>query len=368
MANRVPNLLASAVAATCSLSAHASGPTQADYAKIVLYSNVTIAQDSASEWGLWEELEPTAAGPEVPLRLLGASTTDAYRPVGSVAAPPQPVQPGACTSGGLCGFGVIYALGGSTPNSPSQSFKLLPGNAQGGAGSTWLPDSFELSTEGVRDTSGFPGYTGLGPMVFDGNKTHALASQPSNVLVTNLGTVAAQVGASSTLDHFNGQLSNYISGGPSAPAGTGVIYGVWGVTTTAQGMSTLQGSGATASYSGAVLNQNGMQNGTLSMSVNFGAGSFTASFNDVGNGQLATGQTIGNKVSFNVIEGKVSGSTFSATQLSSNVFGKVEGAFFGANAATAGGVIDVTSTAFVSAGSTPGLPRYVAPFAAAKNP
>ncbi len=62
MANRVPTLLATAVAAACSLSAQASGPTQADYAKVVLYSNVTIAQDSASQWGIWEELEPPAAG------------------------------------------------------------------------------------------------------------------------------------------------------------------------------------------------------------------------------------------------------------------------------------------------------------------
>ena len=66
MAHRVPTLLATAVAAACSLSAHASGPTQADYAKVVLYSNVTIAEDSASQWGIWEELEPTAAGPQAP--------------------------------------------------------------------------------------------------------------------------------------------------------------------------------------------------------------------------------------------------------------------------------------------------------------
>lgn len=364
MANRVPTLLATAVATACSLSAHASGPTQADYAKIVLYSNVTIAQDSVNQWGLWEELEPPAAGPEVPLRLLGAGTNDAYRPLGSVEVP----QPGACTSGGLCGFGVIYALGGSTPNSPNQSLMLMPGSAQAAGGNAWLPGSFELSTTSVRDTSGFTGYAGVGPLVLDGNQTHALVGQGGNRLVTNLGTVAARVGANSTLDHFNGQLSNYVSGGPSAPAGTGVVYGVWGVTTTAQGMNTLQASGATASYSGAVLNQSGGQNGTMSMSVNFGAGSFTASFNNVGNGQQYSGQPTASTVSFNVTQGQINGSLFSATQLSPNVFGKVEGAFFGANAATAGGVLDVTSTTALSAGSTPGLPRFVAPFAAARQP
>ena len=35
MANRVPTLLATAVATACSLSVHAAGPTQADYAKVV---------------------------------------------------------------------------------------------------------------------------------------------------------------------------------------------------------------------------------------------------------------------------------------------------------------------------------------------
>lgn len=105
--------LAAACLTLCSAVAQAAAPTQAELDSIVLYGNTTIAQDSTSAWGIWESVEPTAAGNSLP-RTDRFTATEVYRPLGqfSVSSNSTPVvqdQAAAiCSGGGICGFGIFY--------------------------------------------------------------------------------------------------------------------------------------------------------------------------------------------------------------------------------------------------------------------
>lgn len=403
MANRIPTLLATAVAAACSLSAHANGPTQADFAKVVLYSNVTIAQDSSSQWGIWEELEPTAAGPQTPLPLL-AGTTELYRPVG-VVTPDTPVTPptiiSACASGGLCGFGAMTLSTESWNDETAQvaavpesnklrvGFQLFP---QTNGEPSWLPESMTVSTQPVRSdvANTVPSFNNLGPLEFDGFNSHSHETPRDNLPVgaegvaervrinTDIMSLPSEVQAGM----FEGDLriSRYVSGGPDVPplsssTQSGIIYGVWGITTSAQDMNNLRLSNAQANYSGNLFSADGTNNGAVKMNVNFGSSQFSASFSNVGGGQVAlsNGSTVGIKGTLNFqASGSISGSQFSSNALSmasgKPITGNVVGAFFGPQAAVAGGVIDVTADPTPAGNSTARIAaRYVSPFIATKQ-
>lgn len=409
MAKRVPTLLATAVAAACSLSAHANGPTQADYAKVVLYSNVTIAQDSASQWGIWEELEPTAAGPQTPLPLL-ASTAEPYRPLGVVTpVTPTPVV-SACASGGLCGFGVMAlstyswnqdqmesaAISEGEGNVLRVGFQLLPQTAKE---PTWLPESMSVGTQPIRtdEAATVPSFNVQGPLVFDGFNRHdyetPFAELPAGTqgnyervsIETDLESAPSGVPAGK----FQGGLMivRYVSGGVDSPAQSGTqqygdMYGVWGITTPAADMNNLRLSNAQANYYGSTFNGSGNSTGTVQMSVNFGTSTFKADFNGgsgVSNpligGQLqktsSGGYQVNGALSFSAA-GTISGSQFSAKTLDiggpyKTITGKVEGAFFGQNAAVAGGVADVSAVVSAPGFTSPVYARYATPFIAVKG-
>ena len=391
MANRVPTILATAVAAACSLSAHANGPTQADFAKVVLYSNVTIAQDSPSQWGVWEELEPTAAGPQTPLPLL-AGTTELYRPVGTVT----PTQT-ASDKGVLMGFGVISNGNGYSYGEEARAEAFMPifyessragftlqisDASEATVSGSWQPLSMKISTALVRsDITETPDtYEGLGPLVHDGSLTHRFNNVVDEELYENhnLSTDTSQIPSEAAAGQFLGDIMivRYVSGEGEfsknyyEERGSNV-YGVWGVTTSAQDMNNLRQSNAQASYAGTVFNQYGGYNGSVSMSVNFGTSEFSANFNNVGGGQVSVGGnnsiTISEKLNF-IASGTISGSQFAANKLSPGVNGQVVGAFFGPQAAAAGGVLDVSAVpnAGIPSGPRP-VARYVAPFIATKG-
>lgn len=393
MANRIPTLLATAVAAACSLSAHANGPTQADFAKVVLYSNVTIAQDSSSQWGIWEELEPTAAGPQTPLPLLTGSA-ELYRPVGVVTpSVTPPVDPGSV--GKLLGFGVISNYGNYGEEARAEAFMPIPYESSR-AGFTlqisdasdatvsgsWQPLSMKITTALVRsDIAETPHtYEGLGPLVHDGSITHRFNNVVGEELYENhnLSTDTSQIPSEATAGQFLGDIAivRYVSGQGEFSKNyyeerSSDVYGVWGVTTSAQDMNNLRQSNAQASYAGTVFNQFGGYNGSVSMSVNFGTSEFTANFNDVGGGQVSIGNNssiaISEKLNFSAI-GTISGEKFAANKLSPGVTGQVVGAFFGPQAAAAGGVLDVSAVPNGGAPTSPStVTRYVAPFIAIKG-
>jgi hypothetical protein len=389
MANRVPTLLATAVAAACSLSAHANGPTQADFAKVVLYSNVTIAQDSSSQWGIWEELEPTAAGPQTPLPLL-AGNAELYRPLGTVTPTQTPSEKGV-----FMGFGVIsnnYYYGEEARaeafmpifyETSRAGFTLQVSDAsEATVSGSWQPLSIKISTALVRSDIAETPYTyeGLGPLEHDGSITHRFNQLVENELSErhNLATDTSQIPSEATAGQFLGEISivRYVSGEGEFSKNyyeerSSDIYGVWGRTTSAQDMNNLRQSNAQASYAGTVFNRYGDYNGSVAMNVNFGTSEFSANFNNVGGGQVSVGNNsaigISEKLNFNA-SGTISGSQFAANKLSPGVTGQVVGAFFGPQAAAAGGVLDVSAVpnAGIPSGPRP-VTRYVAPFIAIKG-
>jgi hypothetical protein len=395
MANRVPTLLATAVAAACSLSAHANGPTQADYAKVVLYSNVTIAQDSSSQWGIWEELEPTAAGPQTPLPLL-AGTTELYRPVGTVntdaSTPPQTLS----DKGVPVGFGVIsnynndygeearaQAFMPISYESSRAGFTLEISDAsEATVSGSWQPLSMKITTALVRSdiTETSHTYEGLGPLVHDGSLTHRFNNIVGEELYENynLSTDTSQIPSETTAGQFLGDITivRYVAGQGEFSKNyyeerSSNVYGVWGVTTSAQDMNNLRQSNAQASYAGTVFDQDGGYNGSVSMKVNFGTSEFSANIRNVGGGQVSVGNNtaigISEKLTFDV-SGTISGERFAANKLSPGVTGQFVGAFFGPQAAAAGGVLDVSAVpnAGIPSGPRP-VTRYVAPFIAIKG-
>lgn len=411
MANRVPTLLATAVAAACSLSAHANGPTQADYAKVVLYSNVTIAQDSTSQWGIWEELEPTAAGPQTPVPLPQiTSGTDPYRPLGVVTQAGSPTTPDApiCASGALCGFGVITyqsftqnpeQLTAAATNADANEaallnmgFRLTPTAAtptktftEGDPAPTnWLPAAMTIETAGIREDNveQAPKFTAeeIGVMNFRAPNQHATSGTQDGAPSASLSTDTSEFDADATSGKFTGQIMSYVNGGTTQRMAN--MYGFWGVTASAQDMNNLRLSNAQATYSGSTFGADGASTGSVKMSVNFGTSTFSADFNGglnvqnplSGQVQIAsngTPQVVNGALSFNAI-GKINGSTFTSSSLQiagpTNVInGTVQGAFYGSNAAVAAGVADVSAVVTPTGFSAPVYVRYATPFAATKD-
>lgn len=362
-------LSALALACAASLSAQAN-PSNADYAKVVLYGDVTIAQDSTASWGIWEQLEPPAAGVQAPTIALRTSG-DLYRPLGQLD-PVPPVNPpvvveGLCASGALCGFGTLADRSAKQPSSAGpqalrdplpgalNAFVMLPEALPADSDSaSWLPARMRLQLQML--SGGTAGLTDISPLNLDGT-THYYDDVTGEVgekmrLTTRLGDTRRSYGVNGTADPFNGDLERYVIGNSDPSNIYQTFSGVWGVTTTAVDMDTLSKGQVTATYFGRSTDDGKSSAGTPVMRVNFGNGSFTASFNGGADGstyleRTATGTQVRGQVGFNVDAGVIRGSNFESTRLSATdgtVSGRVVGAFFGPGAAVAAGATDIIKT------------------------
>ena len=389
MAIRVPTLLATAVAAACSLSAHAedlnkpatgctpvraTAPAQDPYANVVLYADVTIAQDTVCDWGIWEQLEPTAAGPQTPLPLL-AGSTDKYRPIGEVTPPAlPPVDPGSV--GKLVGFGVIYAVDAPYLEEAARVIEGRVAPARQGFkletdATTWMPQQVTVSTKGIRDA--VPAFDQFGPMVLSGSSAHVRESVSETLIeygsiLTQLGSVAGRLpDAPGELDHFNGELNRYVNGNPEPAAvnqrPSAQFYGVWGVTTPENDMAVLTRNNVTATYTGYMVNEGNERSGRIVMKTDFGNGTFKATVNG-GRDQegvvvqtTATGAVqLQGPVGF-YMNGTISGASWQATSFAADdlardrktrqpvpITGAASGAFVGPQAAAVIGAVDITKS------------------------
>jgi C-lobe and N-lobe beta barrels of Tf-binding protein B len=378
-------LLAGACLAMCGGMAHAAEPTQADLNSIMLYGSTTIAQDSTSSWGVWDQLEPTAAGPDLPkLDIPGLS--EWYRALAQVAVtPPSPpsvptevTATQICSGGSICGFGratITSFTGLPVPNAaePAQfAYSLV-------ATPTTLPEVVreQVAALAVTETPAFTlpvavtvqsqvlGEGGpllkaqSGVLTFQGNGYSAGFDNGKYALV------AATIGNGVYFDNgqvlaawFDNPISQYVAGNNALPFSMQFqnSVGVAGVITSDADMASLRASNATATYTGYDLN--GLQakvKPNVTLSVNFGNGSFTGSVNggaDRGTVQTQNttrGTQLAGLVGVNIDKGVITGANFMSTALSATD-GKigagsvVQGAFFGPNAAAAGGVVNITKT------------------------
>lgn len=389
---RIPLLSAIALACAVSLPAQAN-PNSPDYSKVVLYGNVTIAQDSTSSWGVWEEIEPPAAGTPVPLTAIRGGS-ELYRPLGQPTLPDTPQQPaGGCASGALCGFGVLSdgaifersraAFDGEGSGSVSVGFTLTPQivSAQEGAvpAPAWLPGAMLISLTPLNGD--VPAINGFGPLQYVGSDTHAFGRETETgyevgEMQTMLGQTQDVYGVEASADPFYGNISRYVNGSEETlteGSGTSLsMHGVWGVTTTAQDMDTLRQGQVIANYTGEAMSGKGS---TVKARVDFGASTFTMSVNggrDNGGVFVSPdGKQVMGRVGFDAA-GVISGSNIRATSLSAKdgtVSGQFVGAFVGANAAGMIGVADIVKTRPISSDPLPTYTnaRHVTPIIAVRD-
>jgi len=196
--------------------------------------------------------------------------------------------------------------------------------------------------------------------------------------------------------HFN--LATYVRGEKGVrPTQQQEGWGVIGYTTSTADMSALRASNAVATYSGIDSEYTPMN-----LTIRFGNGTWDGSWNGGADGYVSTQTTasgstmLKGNVGFNVTNGTITGSTFSAT--AGNISATdgtilagsaVQGAFFGpvvgsgatAGPAAAGGVVDIRKTvtaptqvqqpaavrAVAEGPKTYTNGRYVAPFLAIHN-
>lgn len=399
------HLLAGACLSLCSALAQAVAPTQAELDSIVLYGNTTIAQDSTSAWGIWDTLEPTAAGPNLP-RTDHVTPGEVYRPLaqwtvsGNTSQPIAPQAESIC-SGGICGFGVFYdgySYGGYMYTNVNAAQSTEPGARQSTVESH---HPYALTAEIVaapvqKTVSPFPmPFPMPFPILL---QPAAVSSDPypaalevlsaplvdGSFLLPGKQTLVSQGGgnygkntqlkgdsqynlrvARWDNDYFDpaqvqatwyyGDLYKYVTG-PGEDQGSWQVHqgvqGVAGVTTSDADMSSLRASNATATYVG-FDGKGQTYKANVKLDVNFGNGSFTGTFNGgtdgsyVAKANTPNGTQLYGQVGFAVTSGVVTGANFKSTGLSAadgSVKGTVTGAFFGPMAAAAGGVADVTKT------------------------
>lgn len=351
---------AAVCAAVCTTQAHA-GPSQADLERTRLYGDVSIAQDSVNTWGVWEQFEPPAAGPNTPIVAL-APRGDVYRPIGNVDPTPTPnpnppVAVPLCASGALCGFGVFADRQGERdPSAPLVlterfSFVTQPQTvaapilneqaarlqAQAIFGLAWQPDAMRMLNTTLNGGSfeADSGTLGLRPdgayYGKDNGGDRRVVSSSTNVV-----EVARLSG-----------VYKYVSGETSVSKD---IFAFWGVTTPAAAMDALNRSNVQVTYQG--VTYGGTQ--AVTMSIDFGQGKITSGQFGAGvDGKVTAiptttgGTQLAGQVGF-TFTGDVVGSTFRSTSVQAadarSISGSVQGAFFGSNAEAAAGVADVTKT------------------------
>ena len=361
-------LSALALACAASLSAQAN-PSNADYAKVVLYGDVTIAQDSTSSWGIWEQLEPPAAGVQTPLIALRTSG-DLYRPLPVPPTPVPPVNPaieGFCAGGSLCGFGVMADLGDlqlvrevagplavREPMAPTQhAFQMFPVDLKAeGNSNSWLPNAMSLRI--LMMSVGEAALSDVARMdLMEDRRTHQFFEED------RLGergiSISTDLADIEGLDagYFDGGMSSYINGKSDPSAISQRLAGFWGVTTSTADMAALRQGQASARYTGRGIDAMDNSTGSMVMVVNFGTSTFTMSTNGGSDTKVYTQRTSAGTqlmggVGYNVV-GTVTGSTFESRQITAvdgtiGAGSSVKGAFLGAAAAAAIGASDIVKT------------------------
>lgn len=347
--------------------------TEAQLRSVTLYADVSIQQDSTSSWGPWAEFEAPAAGNTQPVAAPRA-TNEPYRPLpqtGTVTdAPPElpPIVEGFCAGGSICGFVVVPE---GDPNTGAGEPDLNPFRLNGtvvtgaeGEGAL-LPQAVQLPATALSSSGTPPEYGTLELTLSEGNFSYTRKNSRGRTVV-ELTPDYTQPGydeqTSEANQAVNFKLVDYARGTQS--------WGVIGYTTATADMAALRASSAQATYSGSDHNGTPVQ-----MTVNFGNATWSGSLNGGADSAVSAkasssgGTVLTGRVGADITGGTITGSTFSAT--AANITARdgtiqagsmIQGAFFGPNAAAAGGVVDIRKTT-----QSYNNGRYVAPFIATKN-
>lgn len=362
---------AAVCAAVCTTQAHA-GPSQADLERTRLYGDVSIAQDSVNSWGVWEQFEPPAAGPNTPIVAL-APRGDVYRPIGDVTPiptpnPNPPVAVPLCASGVLCGFGVFADRQGERdPSAPLVlterfAFMTQPVNLTDAAREqaavflrvNWEPSRMQMFNTALNGGS----IEADSGQMFNDGAYYGYDNGGQRVLYTSRKGADDGSGITSVVEvaRLYG-VYKYVAGETLVSKD---IFAFWGVTTPAAAMDALNRSNVQVTYQG--VTYGGTQ--VVTMNIDFGQGKITSGQFGAGvDGKVTAtptttgGTQLAGQVGF-TFTGDVVGSTFRSTSVQAadarSISGSVQGAFFGSNAEAAAGVADVTKTRAGEGGYTNG--------------
>jgi hypothetical protein len=419
MSNTAPSNLASrlsfvagACLALCGAAVQAAAPTQAELESIVLYGSTTIAQDSTSVWGVWEQIDPPAAGPAQPTAN-AASRSEWYRSLAQVSQPspnvptvPEPTATLLCAGGSLCGFGraqvstntfapfsepstsdatniFAYHLLATPVASELQVLERVA--ALGGAPTTstttfTLPFAVSVQSQSLSADAAVL-VSASGTLYFNGNGYSAKSRTETGFQSYSIAPLQQSASDNIAYDSatilagwYDNPVSKYVLGKGETLQNIQQYQqsmGVIGVTTSDADMAGLRASNATATYTG----HDGYGLGgspNMKLSVDFGKGIFTGSLNNGTDGGVewqttARGTQVAGPVGVIIDKGVITGANFMSTSLSAKdgsikAGSVVQGAFFGPNAAAAGGVVNITKTTANYTNAT-----FVSPFMAVND-
>jgi len=364
------------VAACAAAGLAQAAPSQEDLARVRLYGNVTIAQDSVNSWGVWEQFEPPAAGPTTPSVSL-PSTSELYRPLATVNVPAT-VTGQLCASGALCGFGLATQMGKVFIERPQPSEVSDEGERSGPRQGVFVVQPTVLAAREVPALSRgawLPASMVFAPTALDGAPLGLLPTSSELTLQLTEFMETRYGYGDGFLDVYAGgfdegedlaggnnvalaPMMGYVNGDRSG--GGASVFGVLGVTSTVGDMAALQRGNAVVDYVGSTFNTGS----SVALTVDFGQGRVVGgSFNGGSDGggvmtyvasdgqrYVANGQRYiegGSGVGINVLGGTVVGSNFVINQMSANdgtVSGRIQGAFFGPQAEMAAGAVDVVKS------------------------
>lgn len=395
--------LAASLALLGATTASLAAPTAEELARIKLYGDVSIAQDSASVWGPWEEFEPTAAGPAAGTAALPRPGGDAYRPLAQtvpVNTTPQPTTPPVdtlgCAGGSFCGFSVFHERL-SYGESPSERLQSADGErafAQGeggyhgktvadrhparvvanvitsNPGNALLPQAIEIITTPL--STGTPLFANTGTLTLlageggadlvyarelggQGGYIEAYQNTRAPLYYFDPAEIEATPFKMSVVAYMQREQAGAVEEGPiGESARQETSWGVIGRVTSEADMSNLRNSNAQATYLGSTNQFATGKDLNVNMRVHYGTSSWNMTVNGGVDGsgvRTATtssgGTALRGPVGFEAT-GTINGVNFTSTSVSAadaaSISGQVRGVAYGPNAAAIGGVIDITKT------------------------
>ncbi len=375
---------------------------ESQWNEVMSYGSVSLAEDSAQQWGPWSEfVQPAAGGPSV---VFLPQVAELYRPIPKTDPTPTPTPvDDFCKSGEWCGYAVFqnqssswdnqeggegrqssYTYTSTRPHPARFALALNPddpsitaGSGTGSGAAAWRMASLNgvtpLFGESGLMSADFGGTWWWGDSTDEGLHTfYADRSTSSNdtyerswaygiphdyywwyYLPTNNDEVA--------VGWFGREVYNYMSGGDGygGDGSESAVYGYYvaGITTPQAYLDTQRAGNVIASYAGNSMDWSGYTS-PVNMTVNFGNATWSGSWNNGANGYTYTHtagdgtQHLYGQVGFNA-SGTISGANIQSTSVSAAdgaVSGSVQGTFFGQTAGSVGGVHDIVKDNLPHAG------------------
>lgn len=368
-----------------------------EWSKVRSYATTSISQDSLGSWGAWGDfVEPAAGIPNV-ASMPGIAGSDPYRTSPNATTAAADV----CRAGDWCGYAVFAnqqwdnnqprskgesseGYGYSGPMAGLFGLTLTPENptavtVNGGSGpgmASWRLASL-TSTAPLFNNSGADLPATFGDWYWysggQGGLNNFLAERYSKTANGDTSTyehsyvygfpqdyyyywglqtsnkevavgwfqryIQSYVNGQDEEDYWNSQTETHTYG-----------YYVAGIATPQAYLDSQRTGNVVATYSGNSMDFSGYQT-SVNMTVNFGNGTWSGSWNNGSDGYVYTNTANGKtysqgQVGFNA-SGTISGANINSTVLSANdgiVTGKVQGTFYGQTAGSIGGVSDIVKT------------------------